>query len=126
MKAGRVKLFHDKYRQVQYVPETKTLIVHWYGSIPDEEQLKHFEWMTELLKIYEIHHLEVFVRKARFLSLRPTRIFIETVLKQLYMKGAQTLTIFQRPMENEEFVKKAYRNAIEALGINMRMRLVTA
>lgn len=125
MKSNRIKLFHNKYRQIMYVPETKTLTLYWNGFVPESEQLAHIQYMQELIKIYEIEHIEMHTKKAKFASLKPVRIFIENVLKKVYDKGGKTFTIIQKPIKNELFVMNAYLNAIKSLGINMEFKMVT-
>ena len=125
MNKSRIKIFHNQYRQIFYKPFSATLIVHWYGQIPDDEQLHHIELLQEILKIYSVEHIEIHTKKARFASLKPVRVFIEKVLKKVYDQGGKTITIVQRPIKNQLFVINAYINALRGLGINMEFRMVT-
>ena len=126
MKNSRIKLYHNQYRQIFYAKETQTLIIYWHGNVPDNEQLRHIDYMQELIKIYTIRHIEAHTKKARFLSLKPTRIFLEKVLTKIYQQGGRTFTLIQKPMKNQLFVMNAYLNAIRSLGINMEFKLITS
>ena len=70
-------------------------------------------------------HIEVHTKKAKFLSLKPTRIFIENVLAKIHEQGGKTFTLIQKPIKNQVFVLKAYLNALKAMGINMQFNWVT-
>lgn len=125
MKEGRIKLLHNKYRQIFYAYGSKTVSIHWHGNVSESEQLKQINYMQELIKIYDVEHIEMHTKKARFISLRPTRIFFENVLKKVYEQGGKTFTIIQKPIKNQLFVLNAYMNAIRSMGINMDLKLIT-
>ena len=124
MENKRIVLFHNQYRQIIYKPHSNTLILHWYGNVPESEQMSHIDYMQELIKIYDVDHIEVHTKKAKFASLKPTRLFIENVLKKVYEQGGKTFTLIQKPIRNQIFVINAYLNALKALGINMRFKMI--
>lgn len=125
MKKSRNKLYHNQYRQLFYNHEEKRLFIYWYGKVPEEEQYKNIDYLNELIKIYDIEHVEVYTKKAKFLSLRPTRLFIEKTLKRIFEQGGKTFTLFQKPIKNQQFFMNAYLTAIRSLGINMQFKMVT-
>ena len=125
MAANSIKLFHNQNRLIQYFPQDRKLKIHWFGTITEDEQDKNIEFLQELVKIYDIDHIEVHARKAKFNSLKHTRLFIEMVLKKIYEQGGRTLTIFQRPIQNMLFVFNAYVNALNELGIRMNFKIIT-
>lgn len=126
MSKKKITLFHNNYRQLFYKPRTKTMVLHWYGDIPEEEQLKHIEYMKELIKEYEIDHMQVYVRKAKFLSLKPIRTFFEQVLTRINHRGGKSFTLFLKPVNNLPFLVQAYKNALKSMGITMEVQVKTA
>ena len=67
MKKSRVKLYHNQHRQIFYSEESKTLNIYWHGKVPEEEQLKNIEFTEELIKVFNVEHIEVHTKKAKFL-----------------------------------------------------------
>ena len=121
MKGKRIQLFHNKYRHLIYWPSCKTLVIHWIGEVPEEEQYTNILYLQELLKLYEVDHIKVNSKKAKSISFRPLRTFMEKVLKQVSMQGGKTVTFIQRKIENEAFVLSAYKNALRGYGIDLKL-----
>lgn len=126
MSKKQITLFHNNYRQLFYQPQSKTMILHWYGKVPEKEQLAHIEFMKELVSLYEIEHMEVYITKAKFLSLKPIRAFFEQVLTKISHKGGKSFTLILRPAKNLSFLLQAYKNALKSMGVTMEFQIRTA